>query len=505
MQKSLDRTRLFDINNENDSDGDGDDVGSTRQTITESNSNDKNIKNHYPRGDGHRGKNDTKQDSDGDGDGSKTKPITKANSDDENISNQYMTGSGDAGKSDTNQDNQNKDRSSQKKPEPDAKFMVNKFGMIENNQDKGIPNSTRLDHEDFTSDSQHYGTGQRKSADFTQPQKSHKIQHSPHGKHRKRKHHKRRKQFQSRFTTEATIRRVAADVVREKETTWRNQTAVLRHNLNQQAGVLSSLKEQIAAQESWWIALQENNQAMALEHQQQEVSLRALRDELENMHRLQQLQEATFRDMEMAHAHEDHEDEQSRFEFFVAEQEKQKISDLFKLLNLTDLGDVDLIKESNGSNISNVFVFPRTAAVTTNRTAAAAPTSNQTSMQTATTTNFTLQQTHFKFLTSKAWPEEICYARNGTKEKCSMQFHYSDPCIHFFCESLCDWNLDDCNNYEPGPPTIECPYAKCEEVEEEESSLVWLWILIPSVGGTALGNFFILYLFVGVGSAAREG
>lgn len=62
-----------------------------------------------------------------------------------------------------------------------------------------------------------------------------------------------------------------------------------------------------------------------------------------------------------------------------------------------------------------------------------------------------------------------------------------DPCVHYFCTSLCIWNEQDCKNFEPGPPSLECPYAKCEEIEKEHS-LAWLWILLSIAGGSSLGK-----------------
>ncbi len=350
-----------------------------------------------------------------------------------------------------------------------------------------IPNSTRTD----SAKTQSYMNGwtdERTSADLkaARPLHSHGYQHR-HPRHRDRKerrkkmHKRQRKESSDSFTTEASIRRVAAAVVRESEVTWRNQSAVLRQNLNSQAKLLTRIKEKLDTQDTLWTKKQEEDLERAKEHRQQQDALLSLRDEVHEMQRLQDLQHATFREMEMSQRTADEEDEHMRFRHYVDNQERNKISNFLKELNLTTLGeDVELIKGTNGFNISNIFIFPRAAAVGANYTS---------------TSVSRVQQRHSEFLSSKSWLDETCYDRNGTKKECSLKYQYSDPCVHFFCTSLCVWNEDDCKDFELGPPSFQCPYAKCEELDEEDS-LLWLWILLPASGTTVLGKYYFLHLFI---------
>ncbi len=389
-------------------------------------------------------------------------------------------------------DNLNLKRNKKKKPSTvkeknqpeDAEDHKRDSSRVDDRHSGRIPNATRSDDEKGW----HRSKPGRNGA-FTED-RNHQTRHHhhEHGKQPQelKRRQKRRKYHRSnsRFTTEATIRRVATDVFREKEATWQKQSTTLRENLDNQADILTNLRRKLDRQQLLW---KEKDMRMAEKQKKQQDSLLSLGDKLGEIERLQHLQEATLREMETAQGYQELEHEETRFESFIGQKEEAKVFDLLQRLNITNVGDAELIQETNGVNISNVFIFPRIGKVTSNDTLTFA---NKTSSYENNT--LTLPQRHEKFLTRMLWLDQTCYDRNGTKKTCSLEYHYSDPCIHFFCSSLCLWNVEDCKNFEPGPANLQCPYAKCEVVEE--ASLLWLWILLPLLGSTSLGELSSFYI-----------
>ncbi len=318
---------------------------------------------------------------------------------------------------------------------------------VEKNQGrhkKQIPNSTRIDEH---------------------KQKFEDLKHKKQRRNRYRHKHGHRKNENHRFTTEASIRRIAEHVINEKEAHWRNETVILRHNITYQAEVLARLQISLQRQEDSLSDVQQNDITVAKQKKIQADLLNSLREELDEIHRFQQIQEASFREIEMAQQQQELANEEDRLAHYVDGEETEKISDFLKGLNLTNSNNVQLLS-SNIFNGSNILVFPRTAAVSDK------PNS--------------VQGRHEKFLSSQEWLDEICYNKNGTKSKCTLSYTYSDPCVHFFCTSLCLWTEEDCPDFDPGPPSFQCPYAKCEPIETLHS-LLWLWIILPFIGLVGLG------------------
>ena len=308
------------------------------------------------------------------------------------------------------------------------------------------------------------GHGRRRKQHIGSRRRSRKMQNIAHGDRFHRHSHQERNRNKDRFTTEASIRRVAEDVMQQKEANWRNQTQIFRQNLEHQNQVLARIQEQLRK-------VEEKDVAITADHKLQEEVILAIQAELDTVHRLQQIQEASFHEMAMSQQDEELLEEQNRLSRFVDQRKTDKISELLAALNLTNFGDVELIS-SNIFNGSNIFVFPRTAAVR-NREG---------------NISDSVGKRHQDFMASKKWLDEICYNKNGTRSKCTLSYTYSDPCIHYFCPSLCLWNEDDCHDFDPGPPSFQCPYAKCEEIEEFHS-LLWVWILLPFIGLFVLGIF----------------
>ncbi len=44
---------------------------------------------------------------------------------------------------------------------------------------------------------------------------------------------------------------------------------------------------------------------------------------------------------------------------------------------------------------------------------------------------------------------------------CTLVFKPEDPCVHFFCPSLCQWSIQTCSSYELFPASLQCPAANC--------------------------------------------
>ncbi len=217
------------------------------------------------------------------------------------------------------------------------------IGLDQDKNAKGIPNSTRTDE----------GTLQR----YRKNRKNH-MNHRHHHKN----HRKRYRKQENRFTTEASIRRVAEDVVRDKEEIWRNQSSILRQSLNNQADSLSTFKRKLAKQEELWNQMQENDtkiaSALAKGHRRQVDAILSLRKDLDDMHRTQELQTAAFRDLEMNQQEEHIHDEQRRPRTFMNSEESKEIANFLRRLNITSPDDTEILRQANGSNISNIFVFP---------------------------------------------------------------------------------------------------------------------------------------------------
>ncbi len=203
---------------------------------------------------------------------------------------------------------------------------------------------------------------------------------------------------QLEITTEATVRRVANEVVKEfyrtnsHDKTWRNQTAVLRQGLNQQAEILEKVQNILRSQEERWAQEQATNSQKAIQQQkeqeEQESILRSIRDELQEVQRQQELQQAAFHQMEIAQHDQLKEHESERLVNFVSAVNAEEIRKILEEFDLPD--DVELIQQTS-ENTSTIFVFPRTAAVKDHDI-------NETNFQNS---SITLEAKHKQFLMSR--------------------------------------------------------------------------------------------------------
>ncbi len=234
---------------------------------------------------------------------------------------------------------------------------------------KRIPNSTS------TEDSTATDRREQSSTQDLQQQRyrhhhSKRQHHADHqeGRHRHRHHHrehKKNKDYAPRFTTEASIRRVAKDVVKQQNILWQNQTQILRESLADQGKALSRIQRKLHKQQKWWAEVKDNDREMSRQHENQEKNLVEIRDELDDLQRVQELQEAAFRQMEIAQHDQEATEEKKRFDTFVELQDSATLSEFLLSLNLTNTDNMEVIRERNNTNI---FIFPRTEASTSSRT-----------------------------------------------------------------------------------------------------------------------------------------
>ena len=259
---------------------------------------------------------------------------------------------------------------------------------------RDVPNSTRSGQELNYHDVVSFKTSSEnhdRSASLQYNASSSTPKHKHHDKrHRKRKHNQQ-------FTTEASIRRVATDVVRHyfdaaavtTEERWKSQSDFLHETLNQQDEVLHKLQEKLDDQAEWWKGVVANDSLKAAEqtanHLQQQKALTDLHQELAELRRQQQIQEAAFRQMEIVQDLEEQQEENRRLHSFLDRRQQQKVNDVLNNLNFTNFDSVSMFHQKNGS--TNIFVFPRLGELR-NR-----PVNN--------TSRLTLKERHDRFLSSR--------------------------------------------------------------------------------------------------------
>ncbi len=137
---------------------------------------------------------------------------------------------------------------------------------------------------------------------------------------------------------------------------------------------------------------------------------------IEDLQRTQHFQEAWIRELE--------------FDFFMdlQEKEKKRLEQLHEGINIT--GNGTLI---SGTNMSLDF----------------------------STIPAVVRESPFDLynISRNMSRSETCH--DGTHRVCQLVFIYEDPCYRFYCPSLCQWNFNDCSNYEPLPASLQCPFANC--------------------------------------------
>ena len=219
-----------------------------------------------------------------------------------------------------------------------------------------IPNSTKTDP-----------PKSKKISQDSHEEKYRRRKKKPHqDKHRHRHRHlpeTNAEDARDRFTTEASIRRVAQDVLKEKEKTWRKQTEHLRESLTDQEKALKRIQRKLKKQQQWWTEVQAKDMQMAKVHKNQEENLLEIRDEVDELQRVQDLQVANLRQMEIVQHDNGVKAEKKRLDSFVDLQEGEKLSKFLSSLNFTNVNDMELIRQDNDNNVTNIFIFPQIESI----------------------------------------------------------------------------------------------------------------------------------------------
>ncbi len=163
----------------------------------------------------------------------------------------------------------------------------------------------------------------------------------------------------------------ASDVVetfrsenRVRDHAWEKESEALSLNITKQGNLLQNFQAKLDDQDKRWASVQANVSVSAShlekQRQDQEVELLNLRKEMDELQRQQHLQEAAFRDMEFAYHTLYHDEEKHRLQDFLDDWQNDKINSFLSQLNLSSITAVDVLKNSNGSNI---FIFPQVEPV----------------------------------------------------------------------------------------------------------------------------------------------
>ncbi len=153
-----------------------------------------------------------------------------------------------------------------------------------------------------------------------------------------------------------------------RDQTWKQESESLGNSLAEQKGIINKLQAKLYRQDQSLAEVQANVSAFSAFHlddhyKKQEEAFLALQQELYDVQRQQVLQEAQFWDIEYKHQQEYQSNEKQRLDVFFREVETERVSSFLAQLNLSNLGSVDVMENSNGTNI---FIFPRPEAVRAN-------------------------------------------------------------------------------------------------------------------------------------------